>query len=94
MLQTPSMTRLQEELAEELEALEAVYFDEVKLLHRWPPSLSLTLSPLTCSDPTAQFVTATLLIEADTQYPLSRPTLRIVDSKGLGDQRQCSLLTR
>ena len=78
----------------ELEALEAVYDEQVEVVCRWPPSLRLTLSPATCGDATQCFVTATLRIEADDKYPRTRPKLRISDAKGLGDHRASRLLLR
>jgi E3 ubiquitin-protein ligase RNF25 len=85
---------MQDELDAELEALEAVYDEQVQLVQRSPPSLRLELSPSTGGDSTIRFVTATLRIEADDEYPRTRPELHICDAKGLGDHRASRLLSR
>ena len=43
-----------EEVVEELEALEAVYFNEVEILSVFPPKLRIKLNPLTADDATLQ----------------------------------------
>jgi E3 ubiquitin-protein ligase RNF25 len=85
---------MQDDLDAELEALEAVYDEQVQLVCRWPLSLRLRLLPSTCGDATLRFVKATLWIEADDEYPRTRPELHICDAKGLGDHRASRLLSR
>eukprot|EP00959_Pyramimonas_sp_CCMP1952_P090501 1894641-Pyramimonas_sp.AAC.1 len=60
-------------IAEEIEAVQAVYFNECTVECVWPPRIKLELNPLTAEDVTQQFVRATLVIEASSQVRLRLP---------------------
>ncbi|XP_009598666.1 uncharacterized protein [Nicotiana tomentosiformis] len=83
----------EEEVVGEVEAVEAVYRDDCLLLQTYPPSFHLHIRPRTADDSSQQFVEAIIGIQAGPKYPDEPPAIRIVDSKGLDEQRQKQLIS-
>ncbi|GAU20208.1 hypothetical protein TSUD_352720 [Trifolium subterraneum] len=69
----------EEEVAEEVEAMKAVYETDCLILRSIPPHFHLSLKPRTAD------------VSSD-QYPKEPPFVALVDSKGLDQQRQKHLL--
>ncbi|XP_059313021.1 uncharacterized protein LOC132064142 [Lycium ferocissimum] len=78
---------------EEVEAVQSVYGDDCLVLHTYPPSFHLHITPRTADDSSQQFVEAIIGIQAGPKYPDEPPAIRIVDSKGLDEQRQKQLIS-
>ncbi|KAM3266122.1 E3 ubiquitin-protein ligase RNF25 [Capsicum annuum] len=83
----------EEEVVAEVEAVQAVYGDDCLLLNTYPPSFHLHIKPRTADDSSQQFVEAIIEIQAGSKYPDEPPAIRIVDSKGLDEQRQKQLIS-
>ncbi|GAQ87422.1 putative RWD domain-containing protein [Klebsormidium nitens] len=82
-----------DDVCEEIEALEAIYFDECRVVKTWAPlHLEIAMKPRTAEDQSLQFVQTTLAFKASTNYPEQLPELTLENSKGLGDFRQAHLL--
>nr|XP_009796087.1 PREDICTED: E3 ubiquitin-protein ligase RNF25 isoform X2 [Nicotiana sylvestris] len=82
-----------EEVVGEVEAVESVYGDDCLLLQTYPPSFHLHIRPRTADDSSQQFVEAIIGIQAGPKYPDEPPAIRIVDSKGLDEQRHKQLIS-
>lgn len=80
-------------MVEEVEAVEAVYGGGCAILQKYPPHLHIHIKPRTADIYSQQFVEAVIAIEANSKYPDEPPCITIVDSKGLDDRRQKSLIT-
>ncbi|GJP75328.1 hypothetical protein CLOP_g5780 [Closterium sp. NIES-67] len=93
---------LLEEIADELQALEAVYGEDVHVQAENAENagnagnvgvrVSVALKPLTGEDATQQFVEATAVLLVTPQYPLSPAVLRLSAVKGMSDERVAELL--
>ncbi|KAJ1276010.1 hypothetical protein BS78_05G181100 [Paspalum vaginatum] len=83
----------EEELRLELEAVAAVYGDDVRVLRDIPPHLVVHVRPRTADDSSQQFVELFLGIKASSQYPMESPHIYAVESKGLDESRQAYLIT-
>ncbi|WJX91607.1 RING-type E3 ubiquitin transferase [Trifolium repens] len=82
----------EEEVAEEVEAMKAVYETDCLILRSIPPHFHLSLKPRTADVSYDQFVEIVLEVRATPQYPKEPPFVALVDSKGLDQQRQKHLL--
>ncbi|XP_020882180.1 E3 ubiquitin-protein ligase RNF25 isoform X1 [Arabidopsis lyrata subsp. lyrata] len=78
----------EEEVAMEVEALEAVYGEDCVILDSYPPHLHLHIKPRTADISSQQFVEAVVRIQAGSKYPDEPPRITLIESKGLDDQRQ------
>ncbi|XP_065624934.1 uncharacterized protein LOC136065540 [Quercus suber] len=83
----------EEEVAAEVEAVQAVYGDDCVVLQSYPPHLHLLLKPRTADVTSQQFVEAVIGLRAGSQYPKEPPHIDLIDSKGLDEQRQKELMT-
>ncbi|KAF8676337.1 hypothetical protein HU200_047060 [Digitaria exilis] len=83
----------EEEVRLELEAVAAVYGDDVRVLHDLPPHLVVHVRPRTADDSSQQFVELFLGIKASSQYPKEPPHIYAVESKGLDENRQSYLIS-
>ncbi|KAL3516848.1 hypothetical protein ACH5RR_023750 [Cinchona calisaya] len=86
------MAASSQELAAELEAVEAVYGEDCSVLEYYPPHLHIHIIPRTADISSQQFVEAVIGIQASSKYPDESPVVSIVDSKGLDDRRQNLLI--
>ncbi|CDP09429.1 unnamed protein product [Coffea canephora] len=86
------MAASEEEVAAELEAVEAVYSQDSYILRNYPPHLHIQVKPRTADVSSQQFVEAIIGIQATSKYPDEPPIISIVDSKGLDDVRQNQLI--
>jgi len=77
----------------ELEAVAAVYGDDVRVLRDLPPHLVVHVRPRTADDSSQQFVELFLGIKASSQYPKEPPHIYAVESKGLDENRQSYLIS-
>ncbi|KAL8500436.1 hypothetical protein ACS0TY_020146 [Phlomoides rotata] len=82
----------EEEVMAEVEAVQAVYGDDCKVVEAYPPHFHLHLMPRTADVTSQQFVQATIGIRAGFQYPEEPPEIRVIDSKGLDEKRQKHLI--
>ncbi|KAG2558257.1 E3 ubiquitin-protein ligase RNF25 isoform X2 [Panicum virgatum] len=82
-----------EEVQLELEAVAAVYGDDVRVLRDLPPHLVVHVRPRTADDSSQQFVELFLGIKASSQYPKEPPHIYAVESKGLDENRQSYLIS-
>ncbi|KAM5554684.1 hypothetical protein ABKV19_022876 [Rosa sericea] len=82
------MAAHEEDVAAELEAVQAVYGDDCVLLDSYPPHLHLHIKPRTADVASQQFVEAVIEIRAGSQYPEEPPHIYLIDSKGLDEERQ------
>lgn len=82
----------EEEVMAEVEAVEAVYGDDCKVIEAYPPHLHLHLMPRTADVTSQQFVEAIIGIRAGPKYPEEPPEIRVIDSKGLDEKRQKHLI--
>ncbi|XP_002989843.2 E3 ubiquitin-protein ligase RNF25 [Selaginella moellendorffii] len=82
-----------EDVSLELEAMDAVYRHDCKILQRWPPHLEVLLKPRTADELPLQFVEIVLSIKAGDKYPSHPPKFELVLVKGLDVSRQINLLT-
>ncbi|KAF4397743.1 hypothetical protein G4B88_025235, partial [Cannabis sativa] len=87
------MAAEEEEIAAELEAVQAVYADNCVVFDSFPPHLHLHLKPRTADITSEQFVEALIGIRAGSQYPKELPQIDLLDSKGLDEERKRHLLT-
>ncbi|ONI22480.1 hypothetical protein PRUPE_2G132200 [Prunus persica] len=78
----------EEEVAAEVEAVQAVYGDDCVVLESYPPHLHLYIKPRTADVASQQFVEAVIGVRAGSQYPNEPPHIELLDSKGLDFQRQ------
>ncbi|PIA34533.1 hypothetical protein AQUCO_03700069v1 [Aquilegia coerulea] len=83
----------EEEVLIEVEAVEAVYGEDCKIIQRFPPHIQLHIKPRTADDSSQQFVEAILELRAGSQYPKEPPHIGMIDSKGLDEVRQAHLIT-
>ncbi|KAL4600081.1 hypothetical protein ACB092_11G172500 [Castanea dentata] len=83
----------EEEVAAEVEAVQAVYGDDCVVLQSYPPHLHLLLKPRTADVTSQQFVEAVIGLRAGSQYPKEPPHIDLIDSKGLDEQRQKELMS-
>ncbi|CAH8307114.1 unnamed protein product [Eruca vesicaria subsp. sativa] len=82
----------EEEVAMEMEAVEAVYEEEVVIVDSYPPHLHLHIKPRTAEISSQQFVEAVVRIQAGPKYPDEPPEISLIESKGLDEQRQKLLI--
>ncbi|KAG6393353.1 hypothetical protein SASPL_147592 [Salvia splendens] len=82
----------EEEVMAEVEAAQAVYGDDCLVIETYPPHLHVHLKPRTAEVSSEQFVEATIGMQAGRKYPEEPPVIRIIDSKGLDEQRQKHLM--
>ncbi|KAG6395161.1 hypothetical protein SASPL_145800 [Salvia splendens] len=82
----------EEEVMAEVEAAQAVYGDDCLVIETSPPHLHVHLKPRTAEVSSEQFVEATIGMQAGPKYPEELPVIRIIDSKGLDEQRQKHLM--
>ncbi|KAH6793854.1 RWD domain-containing protein [Perilla frutescens var. hirtella] len=82
----------EEEVMAEVEAVQAVYGDDCQVIDPYPPHLHVHLKPRTAEVSSQQFVEATIGMQAGLKYPEEPPVIRIIDSKGLDEQRQKHLI--
>ncbi|CAN6836918.1 hypothetical protein Bca4012_031131 [Brassica carinata] len=82
----------EEEVAMEMEAVEAVYGDEAVIVDSYPPHLHLHIKPRTAEISSQQFVEAVVRIQAGPKYPDEPPQISLIESKGLDEQRQKLLM--
>ncbi|VVB06363.1 unnamed protein product [Arabis nemorensis] len=82
----------EEEVAMEMEAVEAVYGEECVILDSYPPHLHLHIMPRTAEISSQQFVEAVVSIQAGSKYPDEPPRISLIESKGLDAQRQKHLM--
>ncbi|XP_004306985.1 PREDICTED: uncharacterized protein LOC101314503 [Fragaria vesca subsp. vesca] len=82
------MAAREEDVAAELEAVQAVYGDDCVVLDSYPPRIHLHIKPRTADVASQQFVEAVIEIRAGPQYPEKPPQIYLVDSKGLDEERQ------
>ncbi|XP_030494380.1 uncharacterized protein LOC115710175 [Cannabis sativa] len=87
------MAAEEEEIAAELEAVQAVYADDCVVFDSFPPHLHLHIKPRTADITSEQFVEAVIGIRAGSQYPKELPQIDLLDSKGLDEERKKHLLT-
>ncbi|MQM00666.1 hypothetical protein Taro_033401 [Colocasia esculenta] len=76
------------EVLAEVEAMQAVYGEDCRVLRPFPPHLDVYIRPRTADDSSQQFVEAILGIRAGAQYPDEPPCIILVESKGLDEKRQ------
>ncbi|KAL3738964.1 hypothetical protein ACJRO7_020366 [Eucalyptus globulus] len=81
-----------DEVAMEVEAVEAVYGGDCVVVDRHPPRLHVRIAPRTADVSSQQFVEAVIGISAGPQYPDVPPDVELIESKGLDDRRQKYLL--
>ncbi|KAL0725376.1 hypothetical protein Bca4012_039975 [Brassica carinata] len=82
----------EEEVAMEMEAVEAVYGEEAVIVDSYPPHLHLHIKPRTAEISSQQFVEAVVRIQAGSKYPDEPPEISLIESKGLDEQRQKLLI--
>ncbi|KAK9083377.1 hypothetical protein Scep_029848 [Stephania cephalantha] len=83
---------LDEEVDIELEAVQAVYGDDCRVIRRFPPHLHVHIKPRTADDLSQQFVEAWLELCANSQYPEEPPDIGILEFKGLDEERRRNLI--
>ncbi|RLM59061.1 E3 ubiquitin-protein ligase RNF25 isoform X2 [Panicum miliaceum] len=88
-----AQTEAEEEVRLELEAVAAVYGDDVRVLRDLPPHLVVHVRPRTADDSSQQFVELLLGVKASSQYPKEPPHICAVESKGLDENRQSYLIS-
>ncbi|XP_047937939.1 E3 ubiquitin-protein ligase RNF25 [Salvia hispanica] len=88
----PPPPMAEEEVIAEVEAAQAVYGDDCLVIETYPPHLHVHLKPRTAEVSSEQFVEATIGMQAGPKYPEEPPVIRIIDSKGLDEQRQKHLM--
>lgn len=86
------MAASEEEVAAELEAVEAVYGQDCSILQNYPPHLHIHVKPRTADISSQQFVEAVVGIQATSKYPDELPIISVVNSKGLDHLRQKQLI--
>ncbi|KAJ0053860.1 hypothetical protein Pint_00102 [Pistacia integerrima] len=83
----------EEEVAMELEAVQAVYEEDCVVLDSYPPHLHLHIKPRTADISSQQFVEAVIDIRAGPKYPDEPPSVDLIESKGLDQKRQKHLIS-
>ena len=87
-----------EAIQEELEALESMYPEGLRVTHghdaRAQTTVALDVAPRTLDDETRQYVRVTLRIVLDDDYPAAAPSLSLTDAKGLDDARIATVMGR
>ncbi|PKA58906.1 E3 ubiquitin-protein ligase RNF25 [Apostasia shenzhenica] len=83
----------EEEVRQEVEAVQAVYGDDCRVICGWPPHLSVHFKPRTADDSYQQFVEVTLGIKASLEYPENPPYIYVTDMKGMDNGREENLIT-
>ena len=94
-----------DEIEEELEALEALYPEGLRVTRAGTASsggstqaqhttVALDVTPRTLDDETRQYARVTLRIVIDNDYPAGAPSLALTDAKGLDDTRQATVMGR
>ena len=93
-----------EAIQEELEALESMYPEGLRVAHAAPSrdghdarahtTVALDVVPRTLDDETRQYVRVTLRIVLDNDYPAGAPSLSLTDAKGLDDARLATVMGR
>ncbi|KAJ0111300.1 hypothetical protein Patl1_00110 [Pistacia atlantica] len=83
----------EEEVAMELEAVQAVYGEDCVVLDSYPPHLRLHIQPRTADVSSQQFVEAVIDIRAGPKYPDEPPSVDLIESKGLDQKRQKHLIS-
>ena len=87
-----------EAIQEELEALESMYPEGLRVTHghdaRAQTTVALDVAPRTLDDETRQYVRVTLRIVLDNDYPAGAPSLSLTDAKGLDDARLATVMGR
>ncbi|XP_073123811.1 uncharacterized protein [Henckelia pumila] len=83
----------EEEVLSEVEAVQAVYGDDCRIIKTYPPELHVHLKPRTADVSSQQFVEAIIGIQASPQYPEDAPDISVVYCKGLDEQRQKHLIS-
>ena len=94
-----------DEIEEELEALEALYPEGLRVTRAGTASsggstqaqhttVALDVTPRTLDDETRQYARVTLRIVLDNDYPTGAPSLALTDAKGLDDTRQATVMGR
>ena len=94
-----------DEIEEELEALEALYPEGLRVIRAGTASsggstqaqhttVALDVTPRTLDDETRQYARVTLRIVLDNDYPTGAPSLALTDAKGLDDTRQATVMGR
>ncbi|XP_072963679.1 uncharacterized protein [Typha angustifolia] len=84
----------EEELCLEVEAMQAVYGDDCRVIQEFPPHLAVHIRPRTAGDSSQQFVEVILGIKSSIQYPMEPPHVYVIEMKGLDENRQAHLITR
>ncbi|XP_044481325.1 uncharacterized protein LOC123207902 isoform X2 [Mangifera indica] len=82
-----------EETMMELAAVQAVYGEDCVILNSYPPHLHLHIKPRTANVSSQQFVEAVIGIRAGPKYPDEAPSIDLIESKGLDQQRQKDLIS-
>lgn len=82
----------EEEVRLEVEAVQAVYGDDCRVILDYPPHLNVRIRPRTADDSSQQFVEVILGIKSCAQYPGEPPHIYVVDTKGLDENRQTCLI--
>ncbi|XP_068651064.1 uncharacterized protein [Aristolochia californica] len=82
----------EDEVLVEVEAVEAVYGHDCRVIQHFPPLLHVHIRPRTAEDSSKQFVEAILEIQVTSQYPDVPPQVKLLESKGLDEKRQANLL--
>nr|XP_010919738.1 E3 ubiquitin-protein ligase RNF25 isoform X2 [Elaeis guineensis] len=82
----------EEEVRLEVEAVQAVYGDDCRVILDYPPHLNVRIRPRTADDSSQQFVEVILGIKSFAQYPGEPPHIYPVDTKGLDENRQTCLI--
>ena len=94
-----------DEIEEELEALEALYPEGLRVTRTGTASsggstqaqhttVALDVTPRTLDDETRQYARVTLRIVLDNDYPTGAPSLALTEAKGLDDTRQATVMGR
>ncbi|XP_077475304.1 E3 ubiquitin-protein ligase RNF25 [Stigmatopora argus] len=87
------MAATQSEVLCEIEVLQSIYLDDLRVSRtrdrHW--EVSLVLYPSTAEDYGSQFVRLGLTLTLDEQYPLSSPDISIHNTRGLSDDKLSSL---
>uniref|UniRef100_A0A1D1YRX2 E3 ubiquitin-protein ligase RNF25 n=1 Tax=Anthurium amnicola TaxID=1678845 RepID=A0A1D1YRX2_9ARAE len=81
------------EVRAEVEAVQAVYGGDCRVLRPFPPHIDVYIRPRTADDSSQQFVEAVLGLRAGAQYPDEPPHIVLLQSKGLDAKRKEHLTT-
>ncbi|ERN00251.1 E3 ubiquitin-protein ligase RNF25 isoform X1 [Amborella trichopoda] len=80
------------ELRAEIEAVQSVYGPDCLMVQELPTCITVHIRPRTADDLSQQFVEAILCIRVSGQYPYEPPTIDVIDSKGLDENRRAHLI--